>query len=64
VNPIFRNHFISILETLKESHYVIAMVSNNWQGFPNFGNAFLPVTFEVTFLSKPFAAEISEDTDY
>jgi hypothetical protein len=64
VDPIFRNQFISILKTLQESHYVIAMVSNNWQGVTNFGNAFLPVTFEVTFLSRQFAVEVSEDNDY
>ncbi len=64
VDPYFRNLFISILEKLNESHYVIAMVLNNWQGFTNFGNAFLPVTFEVTFLSKLVAVKISEDSDY
>lgn len=64
VDPIFREEFTSILKSLQESHHVISVVSNNWQGMTNFGSAFLPVTFEVTFLSKQHPIEISTEIEY
>ncbi len=64
VDPIFREEFTGILKSLQESHYVISVVSNNWQGMTNFGSAFLPVTFEVTFLSKQHPIEISAEIEY
>ncbi len=64
VDPTFREQFISILKTLQESHYVISVVSNNWQGMTNFGSAFMPVTFELTFLSRLYPIEISTEIEY
>lgn len=62
--PNFRNQLMGILNTLCDSHHVISVVSNNWQGFSNYGYAFAPVTFEVTFLSKEYDVEFSELGSY
>jgi hypothetical protein len=64
VDPTYRSNLISILEELQKTHYLISIVSNNWQGMTNFGHAFAPVTFEATFISREFAAGFSNVNEF
>lgn len=50
--PDFRKNFLTVLRALERDFQLISMSSNNWQGIANFGESFIPVTFEATFLNK------------
>lgn len=64
IDSTYRRQFLSILRKLSEDFYLIAINSNNWQGITNFGDAFMPVTFEVTYLSKKLPIEITNENNY
>ena len=64
VDLMYRNRLIQILRTLQESHFVVSIASNNWQGITNYGYSFAPVTFEATFLAKSSVREFSDVNEY
>lgn len=50
--PDFRKNFLTVLRALERDFQLISMSSNNWQGVANYGESFIPVTFEATYLNK------------
>jgi hypothetical protein len=63
VDPKFGSDMVEILKKLHEHFNLISLVSNNWQGITNFGYAFMPVTFEATFLSKDYPTRVATDSE-
>lgn len=64
VDSKFGSDMVKILKKLHEDFNLISLVSNNWQGITNFGYAFMPVTFEATFLSKNYPTRVATDFGY
>lgn len=60
----YRNQFLKVLRKLNEHFHLISLTSNNWQGISNYGNSFMPVTFEATFLTKLASVKFIEEAEY
>jgi len=52
VDEKFRKNFLTILKSLAKNFDLVSISSNNWRGVTNFGHAFIPDTFEATYLNK------------
>jgi hypothetical protein len=51
-NAKYRNTYEKVNDYLFSHFYVVAINSNNWDQFINFGKSFTPITYEITFVNK------------